>query len=370
MEEIRPQESYYHVPPPKPKKAGPKESDEEQRSSDPIRIVEYIVNFKEKKAQILRSEDRSKWFSYLLEQLTKIDLPDKDLVEQYLRHMYRHMCKASTTEGAYSAIIHFLSFLQKSNRGPLRKITKEDIEAFVEHEQDRKMKLTTVRMRLARVRALIRFIIEQGEMGQEVLTRKMMLKLPESLPRAIDPQDMKKILSVFVKIRDRALVLVLLRTGMRIGELLSTTLNDLNMEEQKILIYAAPKTGGGRVVYFSEDAKSALEAWLKKRDPHQQHLFYSHRRIRMTYTAAQSIFAKAIENAGLSHKGYSLHSLRHTFASELLNAGMRLEYLQKLLGHTSLEVTRRYARLTDKTRKDEYFKAMQIIERGDIDGHY
>ena len=65
-----------------------------------------------------------------------------------------------------------------------------------------------------------------------------------------------------------------------------------------------------------------------------------------------------------------MHCLRHTFASELLNAGMRLECLQVLMGHTSVEVTRRYARLTDRTREEEYFKAMTIIQRGEIDGHY
>jgi len=65
-----------------------------------------------------------------------------------------------------------------------------------------------------------------------------------------------------------------------------------------------------------------------------------------------------------------LHALRHTFASELLNAGMRLECLQQLLGHSSIEMTRRYARLTDVTRKDEYFRAMAKIEKGEIDGHY
>lgn len=370
MEEIRQQENYYHIPPPKSKKANKKVSEEEHGTSDPFRIVEHILNFKESRTQILRSDDRSKWFAYFLQELSKIDLLDKDLVEQYLRHMYRRMYKASTVEHAYNVIVLFLNYLQKSNRGPLRKITKDDIEAFVEHEQDRKMKLSTVRLRLACVRAFLRVLIEQGELGQEVLTRRIMIKLPQSLPRAIDPQDLKKLLSAITGVRDRALVLVLLRTGMRIGELLSTTVNDLNMEEQKILIYAAPKTGGGRVVYFSEDAKSALDAWLSKKDPHRPHLFYANRRTAMTYSGAREIFVKGIEKAELSHKGYSLHSLRHTFASELLNAGMRLEYLQKLLGHTSLEVTRRYARLTDKTRKDEYFKAMQIIERGEIDGHY
>ena len=73
---------------------------------------------------------------------------------------------------------------------------------------------------------------------------------------------------------------------------------------------------------------------------------------------------------GLSQKGYTLHCLRHTFASELLNAGMRLECLQQLLGHSDIEMTRRYARLTDNTRREEYYKAMESIERGQINGHY
>ena len=90
----------------------------------------------------------------------------------------------------------------------------------------------------------------------------------------------------------------------------------------------------------------------------------------MTNAAARMMFVKYLDKAGLSHKGYTLHCLRHTCASELLNAGMRLECVQQLLGHSSIEMTRRYARLTDKTREEEYFRAMNIIERGEIDGHY
>jgi site-specific recombinase XerD len=72
-----------------------------------------------------------------------------------------------------------------------------------------------------------------------------------------------------------------------------------------------------------------------------------------------------VQKAGLLNKRYTVHTLRHTFATELLNAGMRLECLQVLLGHRGIEETRRYARLTDKTREEEYFKAMSRIERGD-----
>jgi integrase len=82
------------------------------------------------------------------------------------------------------------------------------------------------------------------------------------------------------------------------------------------------------------------------------------------------MFGKYLEKAGLGHKDYSLHCLRHTCATELLNAGMRLECLQQLLGHSNIEMTRRYARLTDNTRRNEYFQAMAIIEKGDHHGHY
>jgi len=172
------------------------------------------------------------------------------------------------------------------------------------------------------------------------------------------------------KVRDRAMILVLLRTGMRIGELLSTTMDDLNLRERKINIIQAEKTQVGRVVYFSDDAREALMAWMAERIPQKQFLFYARGRESLTYTAARVMFCKCLVQAGISQKGYTLHCLRHTFASELLNAGMRLECLQQLLGHTNLEVTRRYARLTDRTREDEYFRAMEIIERGQISGHY
>ena len=157
---------------------------------------------------------------------------------------------------------------------------------------------------------------------------------------------------------------------MRIGELLNTLMEDVNLKARKINIYEAEKTGAGMVVYLSEDAMSALRAWIEIREPHKLFLFYSQGRHTMTYPAARMMFVKYVDKADLGHKGYTLHCLRHTCASDLLNAGMRLECVQQILGHSSIEMTRRYARLTDKTREEEYFRAMAIIERGEINGHY
>jgi site-specific recombinase XerD len=264
----------------------------------------------------------------------------------------------------------FLSFIEDLGKTHIEEITSQDLEAFVEHEQDRGLSMVSVKTRLCAIYAFLHFWHDKGVVSSEPLVRKIRLRLPEPLPRAIDPDDVNRLLAVLDEVRDRAMILVLLRTGMRIGELLNTQVTDVNLSERKIAIYEAEKNGVGRVVYISKDAVCALRVWLGKRDPNNVLLFYGQGRSSLTYNGARLMFLKYLKKAGLGHKGYTLHCLRHTFASEMLNAGMQLECLQPLLGHSNIEITRRYAKLTDRTREEEYFRAMEIIEKGEIDGDY
>jgi site-specific recombinase XerD len=306
----------------------------------------------------------------VLARLSLLEFLAKDYVEEYLRHLHRRNCKFTTLSSRLTALQLFLSFIEGLGKTHIEEIIRQDLEAFVEHEQDRGLTMVSVKTRLSAVYAFLRFWHDKGVVSPELLVRKIRLRLPEPLPRAIDPDDVKKLLAVLGQVRDRAMILVLLRTGMRIGELLDTQLRDVNLAERKIAIYEAEKNGVGRVVYISEDALCALRAWLRRREPNNVLLFYGQGRSSLSYHGARLMFMKYLKKAGLGHKGYTLHCLRHTFASEMLNAGMRLECLQPLLGHSNIEVTRRYAKLTDKTREEEYFRAMQIIERGEIDGDY
>jgi len=305
-----------------------------------------------------------------LNRLASWDLPGKEHVEEYFRGMYRRNFRPKTYANNLAAMYIFLTVVKDSGKTRLEEITKNDIEAFIEHEQDRGLMLSTVRTRLHCVNAFLGYAIDADIVNTAVLARRIRLKKPETLPRAMDPDDVKQVLSVIDNPRDRAMITVLLRTGMRIGELLNTKMLDLHLKDRRIDIYEGEKNRLGRVVYLSDDAVNALKAWLTMRDAHKEFLFYAQGKTGMSYSTARQMFADYLTKAGLAYKGYSLHALRHTFASELLNAGMRIECLQPLMGHTSLDVTRRYARLTDKTREEEYFRAMTIIERGEIDGHY
>lgn len=191
-----------------------------------------------------------------------------------------------------------------------------------------------------------------------------------SLPKSIEPDDLKRLLRKRFNPRSKCMILLLLRTGVRISELLALEMEDVKIKQRKILIKRGAKNDAGRVAYISDDALIALKKWIEIRDPKKQFLIYSSNRDRMSYATARTIFQECLKKSYLKKKGYTLHCLRHTFASELLSAGIPIESLQVLLGHSSLETTRRYARLTDDALKQDFFKAMEVIESGGVNGTY
>jgi site-specific recombinase XerD len=306
----------------------------------------------------------------ILQKLSYIELPAKDHLERYMQHKWRLNHKPRTLASSFTSVMLFLDFYGKSGKRELGEMERVDLEGFIEHEQDRGLRISTVRTRLACIIAFLHFLMEQDIVPGSLLKRGIKLKLPEVLPRAMNPADVRKLLCVMEDIRDRALFLLLLRTGMRIGEALELRLNDLDIKGRKVHLFEGEKNSMGRVVYLSEDALFAIKLWLRRRDKNKEFVFYGQSNGHLCYSSGRGLFVKYLQKAGLDQKGYTVHCLRHTFASELLNAGMRLECLQQLLGHQDIEVTRRYARLTDRTREEEYFRAMAVIEKGGIDGAY
>jgi integrase/recombinase XerD len=308
------------------------------------------------------SRGKQQCLDQILRKLGAQALPGASDAEQYFRNLHLRNVSVHTLKTAFTAIQSFQVFLHNCGKINLLSLTRNDLEAFVESQQDRELKPLTVKSTLRQIQTFLRYLIAGGILSADVLAHRICIKVPDALPRAMDPLDVKRLLSVIGHIRDRALILVLLRTGMRIGELLRTQVSDVRLPERKILLWVGEKNRTGRVVYLSEDACEALRAWDQKRAADKPLLFYAQGKSSMSYTAARRLFCKYLQKANLFHKGYSLHCLRHTCATQLLNAGMRLECLQQLLGHSTVEQTRRYARLTDKTREEEYFRAMARIE--------
>jgi len=197
-------------------------------------------------------------FDSVLERLRVQDVPGKSHVENYMRHKWRLNHKGKTLEGSLTSLMLFLRFYRASGKS-LENIERSDIEAFLEHEQDRGMHVSTVRLRLACLIAFFHYLMEQDVLPASLLKRTIRLKLPETLPRAINPKDVKKLLSVIDKIRDRALILLLLRTGIRIGEALSLTVNDIDLRDKKVHLHQGEKNSMGRVVYLKPRCPLRIE---------------------------------------------------------------------------------------------------------------
>jgi hypothetical protein len=120
-------------------------------------------------------EDRRRGLTDALTKLSEKDIPGKDLIERYLRDQYRRLCSPSTLRNSLTAIDQFVSFLKAGGKSQLEEITRDDLGAWIEHEQDRGIKPSTVKMRLRNVNAFLRYLIEAASISPEVLSKRMII---------------------------------------------------------------------------------------------------------------------------------------------------------------------------------------------------
>ena len=136
--------------------------------------------------------ERRRALEHLLNTLATVEFPGKDQFEAYMHHKYRRNCSVSTLRLTASSLSQFLLFFQETGKRVLEQLDRQEIEAFVEFEQDRGLKPNTVRTRMCAVYAFLRYLIEKKVLGYELLESKIKLKLPDKLPRAIAPEDLSR----------------------------------------------------------------------------------------------------------------------------------------------------------------------------------
>ena len=140
------------------------------------------------------SESRHRGLDRVLTKLSGMEIPCKQHVEEYLRDQHRRHLRPTSLRNSLITIESFLIFLKKRGRSHLGEITKGDLEAFIEHEQDRGLKASTVNTRLRTLKAFLRFLVERDIVRSEVLSKRLTIKVPNPLPRAMDPDDVKRLL--------------------------------------------------------------------------------------------------------------------------------------------------------------------------------
>src|SRR4030042_4938311 len=144
----------------------------------------------------------------VLQKLRERDLPGAPYLDQYLRHLHRRDLTANTLRAAFTSLQGFLTFLKNQGKTDLPSLVHTDWEAFVETRQDRGLKPLSVENNLRQVKTFLRYLVEGKVVPSEVLSRRISIKVPKALPRALDPLDVKRLLAVVQKVRARPLVTV------------------------------------------------------------------------------------------------------------------------------------------------------------------
>jgi len=285
-------------------------------------------------------------------------------VQEFLRARKRSGQGYGGRQTEHCLLKGFLQALPPERQEDLAQLTHRDVEAFIEAGQDRGLAPTTINRHLTTLRSFFAWLQAQGHyLGDNPVRLDHYLTQPDPLPRAMRREDVQALLIVLDDVMDRALFLVLLRSGIRVGEALVLTVADVDLAQATLVVRQGGKNGRGRVVYLAEDARQALEAWLAARQNIPlARLFFTWASHQLTHGTVRARFHRYLKKAGISRL-YRPHDLRHTFATELLNAGVPITTLQQLMGHATISITQRYARVSEPTKRGQYFAAMHKIQR-------
>lgn len=256
---------------------------------------------------------------------------------------------------------------------PPHEITVKDIDAYIEHCQTNLgHAIATVNRRLAAIRSFYHFLEVESDDAppNPVLPKHHFIRQGRRLPRDAEDADVERLFAAIDSPRDRAMVLLMLRCGLRVREVRNLSLGDLYLNPSNgnlPRLWLNGKNGSQRVVYLSSQALTALEAWLTIRpNVESQAVFVSRLKRRMTVTAIQMRLMRHCHQAGV---WITCHQLRHTFARHLVEAGMPVTSIQKLLGHERLRTTQIYLHISDTLVQADYEAAMvQVIQRLSLNG--
>ena len=262
----------------------------------------------------------------------------KNLADSTINRYYRYRLRA------------FAEYCAAQGVSPApRDITASLIREFLIHEGKDKSP-GTANHSFTTLRAFFNFLVEDGFLATTPMTGVRRMKVRRKVIQTFSLEQIETMLATcgrdFLGIRDRAIVIMLLDTGLRVAELCGLTLDDISWSEQTVFVLG--KGNVERIVPFSSTTRQAITKYLTRRGELEcKNLFVTYYGDPMTRHRVYKVIDTMGERAGITGVRCSPHTLRHTSAVHMARAGMDLFSLQKLLGHRDLATTRKYCELSD-----------------------
>jgi len=250
----------------------------------------------------------------------------------------------------------FGNFLQEL---PLEKVDYLTLRKYLAQAKEKNVRNKTIARRLSTLRSFFKFLVREGLLKNNPVVSVSSPKREKHLPLFLTEEEVLRLLEVAHSkdergLRDRAILELFYSTGIRVSELAGLSIEDVDFFGGIVKVIG--KGRKERVVPVGDIALSALRAYIEKRKKESGCLFLNKNGRRLTDRGIRNIVAKYLRLASL-RQGISCHTLRHSFATHLLNRGADLRSVQELLGHANLSTTQIYTHLTTEKLKSVYNKA-------------
>lgn len=283
----------------------------------------------------------------------------EEQIKLFLQHLAEKRGLSANTASAYRTDLEqFIGFLAERGITDWKAVSHDDVVAFLLFLKERRYANSTVARRTAAVKSFYGFLSGQGSIATNPTERVDSPKVDRYLPKALSPSQVDELLELPLRnptperLRDKAMIELLYATGMRVSELVALNMRDLNMESESVRCVG--KAGRERILPIGPSAVTALEEYLDiarsqlaRSNPQKvDALFLNHRGKRLTRQGFWLILKGYAEELGIHD--LTPHTLRHSFATHMLNGGADIRSVQALLGHASISTTQIYTQVNQQ----------------------
>jgi len=246
---------------------------------------------------------------------------------------------------------------------PIEQVTARIIVQYIDFLMAKGLRPKTINCYLERIRQFYHYLIQEEDYKLVNPVKKGYgQRMSKPLPRHLTEEELSMLFRACKSPRDRAMLMLMLRCGLRVAEVAGLSLGDIDLRRRRLFIHDG-KGRKGRVVYVSDDALLALDDYLAVRPAAStQRVFLvekgSFRDKPLSTRGIQKRMEYYAKKTGLR---VSCHDLRHTMATQMLNADAELVTIQDLLGHRWITTTQRYCRISNRKVQRDYYKAMEVV---------
>lgn len=264
-----------------------------------------------------------------------------------------------TIENYQLDLTDFFKYVDKSNIDFLN-IKNIHVRGYLKYLDTCNLKNTTISRRISALRTFYNYLLEKGLVKSNIFLNVKNPKLEKKLPNYLNYTEIEELLASIDTsnsegLERRLLIEMFYSTGCRVGEMVNIKISDIDFSSKTIKVMG--KGSKERIVYYGDYASKYLEDYLKNKDK-KGYLFTNKRGEKLTIEEVEYIVRDIMKHISIKTH-VTPHTLRHTFATHLLNNGADIRTVQELLGHANLSTTGIYTHVSSDRLKDVYFKTFK-----------